>query len=564
VALQTLLADPAVIRLVKIVSSSESMTLVIQSVQKGSTCPSCEVQSTRIHSRYARKLADLPWMGVAVKIDLLAKRFFCDNISCSQNIFCERLPSVVGKHARRTIRLNDALAIIGFTLSAETGRRHTYKLGMGVSADTLLRIVRQTALQPLPSPRVLGVDDFAFRRGRSYGTILVDLERRRPIDLLPDRESETLAKWLKARSGIEIVTRDRSRAYAEAIANGAPDALQIADRWHILKNLYEALERLLTRQHRLIRQAVQPDSPPPQPAPASKPSSHTLSSKQPSSSARLLQSERKGVAERRLRRLALYTDAIRLREEGLPTAEIAEQIGKSQRTVQHWLNEGTFRHNVRRRRSRLDSYLPHLTKRWHEGCRNIMQLWRELAEQGYGGSYKSLHNYLGRHFSSPPVLPELPSLPLQLGDKGLNVRQIHRSGNPPLIPMPAPRQTLWMLLKPEKLKEPEQEVVKRLVELSPEIKEAVKLADNFYQLMKERKAGQLNAWMEEAQNSKIPELRAFVRGIENDQPVIEAAMSHGWSNGQVEGQVHRLKLLKRQMYGRAKIDLLRAKILMAA
>jgi transposase len=503
-------------------------------------------------------------MGVAVKVDLLARRFFCDNISCSQNIFCERLPSVVGKHARRTIRLNDALTIIGFTLSAETGRRHTHKLGMGVSADTLLRIVRQTALQPLHSPRVLGVDDFAFRRGRSYGTILVDLERRRPIDLLPDRESETLAKWLKARSGIEIVTRDRSRAYAEAIANGAPDALQIADRWHILKNLYEALERLLTRQHRLIRQAVQPDSPPPQPAPESKPSSHTLSSKQPSSSARLLQSERKGVAERRLRRLALYTEAIRLREEGLSTAEIAEQIGKSQRTVRHWLNEGTFRHNVRRRRSRLDSYLPHLTKRWQEGCRNILQLWRELTEQGYGGSYKSLYNYLGRHFSSPPVLPELPSLPLQLGDKGLSVRQIHRSGVPPLIPMPSPRQTLWMLLKPEKLKEPEQEVIKRLVELSPEIKEAVKLADNFYQLMKERKAGQLNAWMGEAQNSKIPELRAFVRGIENDRTVIEAAMSHEWSNGQVEGQVHRLKLLKRQMYGRAKIDLLRAKILMAA
>ena len=121
-----------------------------------------------------------------------------------------------------------------------------------------------------------------------------------------------------------------------------------------------------------------------------------------------------------------------------------------------------------------------------------------------------------------------------------------------------------MLLKPERLKEPEQEVIKRLVELSPEIKKAVKLADHFYQLLKERKAGRLSAWIEEAQNSKIHELKAFVRGIENDRAVIDAAMSHEWSNGQVEGQIHRLKLLKRQMYGRAKIDLLRAKILMAA
>src|SRR5215468_8633977 len=249
--LQTLLADPAVIRLVKIVSSSESMTLVAQSVQKGSLCPSCDVKSTRIHSRYARKIADLPWMGIVVKIELVARRFFCDNASCSQNIFCERLPSVVSKHARRTIRLNDALAVIGFTLSAEAGGRLTTELGMGISADTLLRMVRQTAMQPLPAPRVLGVDDFAFRRRRSYGTILVDLERRCPIDLLPDRESETLAKWLRARPGIEVVCRDRSRAYAEAISAGAPGAMQIADRWHLIKNLSEAMERLLTRKHKL-------------------------------------------------------------------------------------------------------------------------------------------------------------------------------------------------------------------------------------------------------------------------------------------------------------------------
>jgi transposase len=564
VVLRTLLADPAVVRLNKIVSSPNSLTLVVEAAQKQALCPSCGEQSGHIHSRYTRSVSDLPWQGSAVKLELLTKRFFCDNSQCRQRIFCERLPLVVGTYARRTIRLHEALTLIGFALSGEAGGRLTLQLGMRVSPDTLLRLVRKTALQRAPTPRVLGVDDFAFRRGRSYGTILVDLERRRAIELLPDREQSTLAEWLKAHPGIEIVTRDRSRAYAEAIADGAPDAVQIADRWHILKNLYEALERLLTRQHHLIRQAVQPDSPPPQPTSESKPASISPISKQSSSRRSLLQPKREGVAERRLRRLALYTDAIRLMGEGLSTEEIAQQIGKSRRTVQRWVNEGKFRHDVRCRRSKLDSHLPFLTRRWQEGCRNILQLWRELTEQGYDGSYKSLYNYLGRHFSSPPVLPALPSPPVQLVDKGRSVRQIHRSGSPPLIPPPSPRQTLWMLLKPEQIKEPGQEVIKRLVELSPEIKKAVKLADHFYQLMKERKVGQLSAWMEEVQNSKIPELRAFVRGIENDRTVIEAAMSHEWSNGQVEGQVHRLKLLKRQMYGRAKIDLLRAKILMAA
>jgi transposase len=184
-------------------------------------------------------------------MELLTRRFFCDNSQCRQRIFCERLPSVVGKYARRTTRLSEALTLIGFALSGEAGGRLTLQLGMRVSPDTLLRLVRKTALQNMPTPRVLGVDDFAFRRGRSYGTILVDLERRGAVDLLPDREQATLAKWLKAHPGIEIITRDRSRAYAEAIAEGAPDAVQIGDRWHILKNLYEALERLLTRQHHL-------------------------------------------------------------------------------------------------------------------------------------------------------------------------------------------------------------------------------------------------------------------------------------------------------------------------
>jgi transposase len=251
-------------------------------------------------------------------------------------------------------------------------------------------------------------------------------------------------------------------------------------------------------------------------------------------------------------------------EEGLSTEEIAQQVGKSRRTVQRWVNEGKFRHDVRRRRSKLDSHLPFLNRRWQEGCRNILQLWREFTEQGYDGSYKSLYNYLGRHFSSPPVLPALPPPPVQLVNKGRSVRRIHRRGSPPLIPPPSPRQTLWMLLKPEKLKEPEQEVIERLIELSPEIKKAAKLTSNFYQLMKERKVGQLSAWIEEAQNNKIPELRAFVRGIENDRTVIEAAMSHEWSNGQTEGQINRLKLVKRQMYGRGKADLLRARVRHAA
>jgi transposase len=529
------------------------MTLVIQSVQKGALCPSCEVKSTCVHSRYARKLADLPWLGIAVKIELLARRFFCGNASCSQHIFCERLPSVVGKHARRTIRLNEALAIIGFTLSAEAGGRLTLELGMGVSADTLLRMVRQAALRPLPAPRVLGVDDFAFRRRRSYGTILVDLERRCPIDLLPNRESETLARWLKAHPGIEVVCRDRSRAYAEAISVGAPGAAQVADRWHLIKNLGEAMERLLTRKHKLARDAAQllvgaPKKENSSPDAESAPTPVTLLPVQP----------RAQVIARRAKRIELYDEVMRLKREGAPTEKIARRVGKSPRTVYRWSQAGEFREQVRHRRSALDSHLPYITSRWAEGCRNISELWRELAARGYRGSRKSLSNYLHRR-----ILMSKPT-PRHRPKQAKHADRANTSSGSARMPAPSPRQAMWMLLKPEGLKESQSEMIGELRRLSPEIKNAADLACRFLQLVRGRQSEQLSAWIIDVEQSGVAELKAFARGLEQDRAAVNAALSQDWSNGQVEGQVHRLKLLKRQMYGRAKPDLLRAKVLLAA
>jgi len=513
------------------------------------------VKSTRIHSRYARKLADLPWLGIAVKIELLARRFFCDNTSCSQNIFCERLPSIVSKHARRTIRLNDALAIIGFTLSAEAGGRLTLELGMGISADTLLRMVRQTAMQPLPAPRVLGVDDFAFRRRRSYGTILVDLERRCPIDLLPDRESETLAKWLRAHPGIEIVCRDRSRAYAEAISAGAPGAMQIADRWHLIKNLSEAMERLLTRKHKLARDAAQllvgtPKEESSSPGAESSPTPVTLLPVRP----------RTQVLARRAKRIELYDEVMRLKREGAPTEKIARRVGKSSRTVYRWIQTGEFREHVKHRRSALDSHLSCITSRWAEGCRNISELWRELAARGYRGSRKSLSNYLHRRI----LMSKPTSLHRSKHAKPKHAKRANKSSGSAPMRAPSPRQAVWMFLKPEGLKESQREMIDELCRLSPEIKNAADLACRFLQLVRGRRSGQLSSWIIDVGQSGVPELKAFARGLEQDRAAVNAALSQEWSNGQVEGQVHRLKLLKRQMYGRAKSDLLRAKVLLAA
>lgn len=545
----TLLADPSAIKLTCIRSAADSIAIVVKTTLPHSLCPLCGRDSRHVHSRYVRRIADLPWQGVSVKLELHTRRFRCDTDLCPRRIFCERLPQVVATYARKTVRLADALRLIGFLIGGEAGARAAVRLGMGVSPDTLIRRVRQTVMPVTVTPRVLGVDDWAKRKGQSYGTILVDLERRRPVDLLPDREAETLAAWLKAHTGVEIVTRDRSRAYAEGITDGAPHALQVADRFHILKNLSEALERLLVRQHQFVRAATQPLAVSSQPLPASPPQVEPPTLSQPTFLPPLR--PRPGIAERRDNSLALYNEVVRLKSEGLSTDEIAPRVGKCCRTVRRWLGLGEFRELRRHRRSLLDSYFPYISARWGEGYRNVSELWRELMERGYCGSYKSLNNYLHRQPSLPAVEPP----------RRKNARP---RTDPPLMPAPSPRRTLWMLLRPERLKEAEQQVVETLCRLSPEVEQATALARRFMQMVRERQADQLSEWMSEVAASGLPELKAFARGLEQDRAAIDAALREEWSNGQTEGQVHRLKLLKRQMYGRAKFDLLRAKVLFAA
>jgi transposase len=550
---------PKTLRLVTTAESVQEDTLqvTVASTQSAVSCPDCGTPSSHVHGHYVRWPTDLPWGGLAIRLQVPVRRFSCRNKACPRQTFGERFPTVLEPHQRQTRRLQQALRAIGYALGGEAGARLAGTLGMAISSDTILRQLRRLVPAPLSSPRVLGIDDFAFKRGQRYGTLLVDLERRQPVDLLPDRQAETVAAWLSGHPGIEIISRDRAGAYAEGARLGAPQAVQVADRWHLLKNVREALERLLTRYHPAIRQAAMSVATTLGERPVGTSEAAPLRA-DPAVTPVPLTRRQGEQAARRERRLARYQEVMRLHQEGLPVRAIAQRLGMHRRTVRLFIRAGGFpeRATPPGRPSQLDGYRGYLRQRWEAGCHNATGLWRELRAQGFQGCRTLVNRAI-----QPWRRPRPDQSP-----------RASKSPAPPTsrsLAIPSPRQVSGWLLELAKAADEDtqayqQAFVERLCEENPPIKTAQELACEFVRLIKERQALRFPGWLEQALHSGVSELEGLARGLQHDQAAVRAALTEPWSNGQVEGQINRLKCLKRQMYGRASFDLLRLRVLRAA
>jgi transposase len=525
-----------------------------------SICPACQHVSHRVHSYYIRSPQDLPVSGQPVQLILRVRRFRCQNRSCTQQTFVERLPEVVPFYARRTKRLLTLHTLVASALGGQTGERLLQPLGMGVSAETLLRDAKKAVLPPAATPSVLGVDDFAFRRGRTYGTILVDLERHHPVDLLADRTAETFATWLREHPGVKIISRDRSTEYARGASDGAPQAQQVADRWHILKNLREAAERALKRVHaELVEQQ----------AAANLPQASRYKR-------RRSQTEIAAAKVARFRRQAHYEEVVALYTQGMTILGIADQLRMSRSTVRNFVYAGAFpeRASTLRAKSLLGPYIPSLEKRLAQGCRNANKLWGEIQAQGFTGGYKLVNRWLeprrekpGRKHSlrEKDVLGLMAEEEAGTSSERASVQLTEQTQQRAIeIALEAPRHLVWLLIRnASELNEQEQRTLSFLRE-QPTIEDLYSLVQSYFKLMRERDAEALDPWIEKCLTCRIPDLVTFAQGLQRDYAAIKAALTLPYSNGPVEGQINKLKFVKRSMYGRGSFNLLRQRVLMAS
>ena len=502
-----------------------------------------------IHSRYQRTVADLPCVNFSLTLLLQVCKFFCPNPDCARRIFTERLAEVVAPWARKTARLVEHLQSIGLALGGAAGARLGIRLGYFGCGSTLLNHLRQLPLPQFEVPKVLGVDDFAFRKGRQYGTILVDLERHQPIALLGDRKAKTLADWLRDHPGVEVVSRDRSPTYKSAISEGAPEAIQVADRFHLVENLSEVLEKTLSDYSGELKAVEQAQHQ----ALTTRSADTVVVSAKPTATQKAQQQTQTAHQQRIQRQQTIK----RLHEQQWSQAAIAKEVGVSIRTVQRYLSQPDLPEAPARRstfgKGSLDPYKQQLLEWWNAGIRQPQALMSLLQQQGYTGSERTLQRYISR-LRDAQGLPPVRIQP---------VNPLPKVIDPQLPPLTPKRAAYLMVLRPENRAPEETALLEQLVHQHPDLATIVELADEFLQLLRQQQVNALDDWLSKAITSTFKSFQTFAKGLLGDYAAVKASLATAVSNGPVEGLNNRLKMLKRQMYGRAGLDLLTKRFIMA-
>ena len=539
------------LNVVSVERREQAWTVTVDSRQP-TFCPGCGAQSKSRHSTYWRTLWDLSAQGTPVIVNARLGRWRCRNQQCDRRIFTERVPGLAAPFARRTARLAEIVRLLGHSAGGRPSERLMRRLGMPVSDTTILASLKKHARarsenSAVAAVHVAGVDDWAWRKGSNYGTIIVDLERREVVDVLVDRSAATTASWFKDHPDVEVVSRDRAGLYAEAAREGAPQARQVADRFHLLQNFRETIERQLGGYEAPIPEShVNPDdSQATSPLPAQSDCASDAVTQ-----TRLMRRGRQAVRQQ------LFDEIRALFEGGSSVGEIAHKLGLGRRRVERWVRRIDLpdRNTMASTPSTPAYFGVLLERRWAEGITKVRHLFAEIRHRGYTGSFSHLARFLAPWRSGEPSLE---------GDEQEEPAPVRvRTLDPMTGRVISPLTAAALCVKPRGQMTARQVAnVDALKAASAEFTAIRRLAMRFRGLLRGGTAEGLDAWLIDARASGIYAMQRFAKTICQDLEAVRNAMSEPWSNGQTEGQINRLKTLKRAMYGRAGVELLRARMM---
>lgn len=505
--------------------------------QKYSVCPICGKSSNRIHSRYSRTLLDLPISGHMAKVKLKARKYFCDNAVCPRKVFTERFDYEIRPYYRRMVRSNDLLTRMALELGGNTGAAISRYVGVPVSPTTILRVIKKIEIRSKTlTSGIIGVDDWAFKKGKTYGTVIVDLERKEVIDLLPDRQAGTLAEWLRKHPEIKTVSRDRYGPYALGVKAGAPHASQVADRFHLLMNLGEATKRIFQSKGKELRDVFTLYNDPKRgastPVAIEQPVPGTVETKEPNIS----------TANICVARQHQFDKVKELRSNGITLRKIAKITRLARGTVRKYAVMERLEKRQSRSSTNLEAFINFLLQEENRG-KTYRQLHKIIVQMGFNGKYTQFCCKMNEVYDMQPFLRSKPASPLLV-----------KTWSPT-------RLSLMLYMGSEELQcNEDRDFLKLLFEKLPQIKQLEQLVKGFKQLFAAKEEGRLKKWIEEALKSECG-LKNFAKNLLKDYEAVNNPVITPISNGQVEGQVNRIKNIKRKMYGRAGFQLLRKMVL---